>query len=704
MESLQSLLNDIIFRLAVRTWLEGLDLLLVVITFYMVINWAKRRQAAFLLRGALLLGVVLFVVTTVLPLPTFDWLVRGALLAILIAVPVIFHPELRRLLERVGRSVGVSWAVRQTAAEGAISELTKAVAQLADSQTGALFAIEGIDPLRNIVETGVPIGGLVTEDLLMTIFYGENPLHDGAVVIREETVVAASCVLPLTNQPLVLPGRRLGTRHRAAVGLSEITDALVMVVSEETGEISIAQSGTLYRPLSLTSVRERLFDFYIPAKPVPAKNQYSIRTLIGRATKFLAHRPTLPTAQQLMSNLSSIFIAAILALAVWSFVIEQTNPARRALVEGISLRVQDIPTGTTLTATPPATVSVLVQTTDNTLQTLRPSAFQATVSLAGLQAGLHQLPILVNSSASPVRVLEVDPSMLDLELAPIISRTLPIAIELVNQENLSPAFQIVRVPVATPNEVEISGPKPLVEQVNQIRARMPVANVNGSTQELRPLEALDEAGHPVAGLKLQPTEARINLTVQQRLNALDVGVRAITENSPPPGYWLSDLQVSPASLTLQGDPILLAQLESYVDTLPVDISEATGDLTVQIPLNLTVGVQAVDSSGNIIKTVSVTARVTPRRGDLVVTRPVQLIGLGNNSNVTANPSEVTLLLSGPLPTLNEIEANPDLVKVLVNAANLRLGQNVDTAPEILTPEEIDVRVVPPTVLITLPGQ
>jgi YbbR domain-containing protein len=418
----------------------------------------------------------------------------------------------------------------------------------------------------------------------------------------------------------------------------------------------------------------------------------------------LAHRPTLPTAQQLMSNLSSIFIAAILALAVWSFVIEQTNPARRALVEGISLRVQDIPTGTTLTATPPATVSVLVQTTDNTLQTLRPSAFQATVSLAGLQAGLHQLPILVNSSASPVRVLEVDPSMLDLELAPIISRTLPIAIELVNQENLSPAFQIVRVPVATPNEVEISGPKPLVEQVNQIRARMPVANVNGSTQELRPLEALDEAGHPVAGLKLQPTEARINLTVQQRLNALDVGVRAITENSPPPGYWLSDLQVSPASLTLQGDPILLAQLESYVDTLPVDISEATGDLTVQIPLNLTAGVQAVDSSGNIIKTVSVTARVTPRRGDLVVTRPVQLIGLGNNSNVTANPSEVTLLLSGPLPTLNEIEANPDLVKVLVNAANLRLGQNVDTAPEILTPEEIDVRVVPPTVLITLPGQ
>src|SRR5690606_34745605 len=121
--------------------------------------------------------------------------------------------ELRRLLERVGRSVGISWAVRQTTAESAVAELTKAIEQLAEAQTGALFALEGLDPLSDIVETGVSIGGQVTEDLLMTIFYGENPLHDGAVIIREDTVVAASCVLPLTNQPLILPGRRLGTRH-----------------------------------------------------------------------------------------------------------------------------------------------------------------------------------------------------------------------------------------------------------------------------------------------------------------------------------------------------------------------------------------------------------------------------------------------------------------------------------------------------------
>lgn len=704
MESLQSFLNDIFFRLAVRTWLEGLDLLLVVITFYLIINWAKRRQAAFLLRGALLIGVVLFVVTTVLPLPTFDWLVRAALLAILISIPVIFHPELRRLLERVGRSVGISWAVRQTTAESAVAELTKAIEQLAEAQTGALFALEGLDPLSDIVETGVSIGGQVTEDLLMTIFYGENPLHDGAVIIREDTVVAASCVLPLTNQPLILPGRRLGTRHRAAVGLSEITDALVVVVSEETGEISIAQGGTLYRPLSLTAVRERLFDFYVPAKPTPNR-QFTTKSFINRLGQYARHRPTFPTTRQLMSNISSLFVAMLLAVAVWSFVIEQTNPARRALVEGVSLRVEDIPSGTTLTATPPATISVLVQTTDNTLATLRPSAFQATVSMTGLNAGLHQLPVQIASSASQVRVIQVDPPTLDLELAPIISRTLPIVIELVNQENLSPAFQIVRVPIATPNEVQISGPKPLVDQVTQVRARMPVANINGSTQELRPLEALDESGRVVSGLRLEPTEARVSLTVQQRLNAVDVGVRAVTENTPPPGYWLSDLRVTPASLTLQGDPTLLAELESYIDTLPVNISDATGDLTVQIPLDLAPGIQAVDSNGTIIKTVTVVARIIPRQGDLVVTRPVELIGRRTTGPaVDIDPDEVTLLLSGPLPTLNEIEQNPDLVKVLIDATTLTVGQNVDITPDILTPAEIEVRAVPPTVLVTLPGQ
>ena len=700
MESLQSLYIDAIFRLSVRTWLERLDLILVIITFYFLLTWVRRRQAAFLLRGALILGLILFVITTILPLPTFDWILRGVLLAMLITIPVIFQPELRRLLERVGRTVGVPWAVRRTAAESTLSELIKTVELLAINQTGALFVLQGIDSLRHITETGVPIGAQVTEDLLQTIFYGQNPLHDGAMILQEDRIVAASCVLPLTDQPLIIPGRRLGTRHRAAVGLSETTDALVVIVSEETGEISIAQGGVLHLPLTIASLRERLYDFYIPA--TVSSNNFSLKSFLGRLGMNL-RIGRLPTFRQFLSNIGSFFLASLLALAVWSFVIEQTNPARQVLVESISLRVEDTPPGMILMSRPPETVSALIQTTDNVLDTLRPSAFQATVSLEGLPSGLHQLEIGVNSGVSQVRIISVDPAALNLELSPIISRTLPVSIELANQQNMSPAFQIVRVPIATPNQIEVVGPEPLVQQISQIQASISLANISASLQELRPVTALDEAGREITGVSLQPAQVQVGVTIQQRLNALDVGVRAVTENTPPAGYWLSDLSVRPASLTLQGNPSELIKLESYVNTLPVNISDATGDFTVQIPLDLPTGIQAIDSNGDPIKTVTVVARITPLRGDLIVTRPVERIESSQQTNILVDPQEVLVLLSGPLPTLNAIERNLSLVRVVIDVRDLEPGQNVDLTPTIFTPDSIQAQSVPPSVEVSLPA-
>jgi YbbR domain-containing protein len=243
-----------------------------------------------------------------------------------------------------------------------------------------------------------------------------------------------------------------------------------------------------------------------------------------------------------------------------------------------------------------------------------------------------------------------------------------------------------------------------VNKVSQVRARISLANASGSFQELLPLEALDDLGRPVSGLTLQPAQAQISVTIQRRLNALDVGVRAITENSPPAGYWLSDLRVTPASLTLQGDPSQLAELESYVDTLPIDISQASGDFTMDIPLNLPPSIQAVDSAGITRKTVTVTARITPRQGDLVLTKEVELLGSTRNIRLSIDPPEVELLLSGHLPLLNEIETDPNLVQVFINLTDLKPGQNVDTVPTILAPGDIQIQVVPPSVLVTLPEQ
>lgn len=697
MTPLRSFYTDALFRLSTLGWVSILDLLLVMVAFYLLLNLVRGSRAAFLLRGIIILGIILFAVTILLPLPTFDWLVQGLLIVMVIATPIIFQPELRRLLERVGRTTGAALAVRQTAAESVLASIVRAVERLSTSHTGALIVLEGRDSLQEIVETGVSIGGQVTSELLQAIFYSENPLHDGAAILREDRVVAASCVLPLTQHPLH-SRRRLGTRHRAAVGLSEVSDALVIVVSEETGHISVARDSVLQRPLDITGLREQLLGFYLPSAETPGT--FTVWGLIKEAVEQLRERRQQPDPRRTISNVSLWLMAALLALVAWSLVVEQTDPSQRERIDNIPLRVQNIPPGMTLVQAPPNTVSAIIQTTASTRRTLSPSSFQANISFAGLSPGLHNLPVTVNLGANRVRVLEVIPPALNVEVARVISRTLPVTVDLQDQQNLSPAYQVVGVPVALPDQVQVTGPEPLVEQVSRVEVLVSLANTTGAIREFRPVQAIDQAGREVVGVELEPEQVQVSLSVRRRLNAMDVGVHAAVEGTPAPGYWLSSVSVSPASVTLQGNPEQLAEIGSFVNTLPVDVNSAAGNLSVQVPLALPPDIQAFDNRGNIAKSVTVTARIMPRSGDLAVSRPVELLHV--KPGMTVSPSRVDLLLSGPLPTLNAIEADPALVRVLINTTELGTRQSVEVNPTVITPENIVTRVVPPTVLVTMP--
>jgi diadenylate cyclase len=696
MTSLQSLYADAIFRLSGLTWLEGLDLLLVTVTFFLLLNLLQRSRAGFLLRGALALSAVLLIITIILPLPAFDWLMRASLIALLVGTPIIFQPELRRLLERLGRNTSVGQAVRQTEAEKVLSGLGHAVGNLSRNKTGALIALEGNEPLQEVVKTGVPFEGWVTSELLQSIFYPGTPLHDGAAVIREGRVVAAGCVLPLTQDPLDTE-RRLGTRHRAAVGLSEVCDALVIVVSEETGEVSVARHGQLKRPLNNTTLREQIFNFYTPPETKASKSK--LDHLVGQ-TKW--RFGNLHALQWLLSYVGLLLVSLLLALAAWSFAIEQINPARRYRIDNIPLKVVDLPTNTTLMTPLPTSVSAIVQTTSEVGLTLRPSSFQAVVSLSGLSPGLHHPLVQVNSGAAQVRVLSVDPPALDLELAPLISQSLLVTIDLPDQQNLSPAYKIVGEAIASPQQVQVVGAAPLVEQVSRIETTVSLANVGTSLQETRPVRALDQEGREVTGVTLEPAQVQVTVPIRQRSNARDVGVRAVPNGPPPAGYWLSRLSVTPASVTLQGNPEQLAQINGYVDTVPIDVSQAFGDLEVQAPLDLPAGIQALDSNtGNVVRTVTVLAQIKARGGDVVTTRPVELLGATAGVTVTITPSEVDLLLTGPLPTLNQIETTSDLIRVGVDVSSLAPGQSLNLTPSVFAPDGVKAQLMPPSVLVTV---
>ena len=207
--------------------------------------------------GILALYLVQLVVTLA------DMTMLGSLFALLadvfvLAVIILFQPEIRRLLLAIGQNPLVRRYVASNAQEQLVSEVVAAVDELSSSRIGALISFERLTGLRSYAETGVPIHARLSRDLLITIFYAQNPLHDGAVIVRNNRIAAARCILPVSTSMNLSP--HLGLRHRSAIGLTEQTDAVVVVVSEETGHISFAVSGHLYQDISIEELSRRVSD------------------------------------------------------------------------------------------------------------------------------------------------------------------------------------------------------------------------------------------------------------------------------------------------------------------------------------------------------------------------------------------------------------------------------------------------------------
>ncbi|MDD6734937.1 MAG: diadenylate cyclase CdaA [Clostridiales bacterium] len=236
-----------------------IDIFLVAIIVYQLLKMIKETRAIQLVKGIAILFIILQI-STWAHLTTLNYLLRNAMQVGMFAIVVIFQPELRSLLERVGRSkVGkiIDVATGTTAEQSmAVSEITKAVANMSATKTGALIVFERETKLGDVISTGTLINAEVSAALLENIFVPNTPLHDGAVIIRGDRVYTAGCFLPLTSNKNL--SRELGTRHRAALGISEASDALVVVVSEETGKISIALNGTLTRNLTEQSLKTAL--------------------------------------------------------------------------------------------------------------------------------------------------------------------------------------------------------------------------------------------------------------------------------------------------------------------------------------------------------------------------------------------------------------------------------------------------------------
>lgn len=256
--------------------LDVIDIAVVAYFLYTLYHMLIHTRAATLIKGLFILLVILMC-SKWANLHVISWLLEKGMTVILVALPVVFQPELRRALEQIGRS---RWLTKggneldDAEVNDVLNAVTNASVDMSRRKVGALMVFERNTGLEERIETGIAIDGILSEALLLNIFEKDTPLHDGAVIIRGNRVVAATCLLPLTENRNL--SRELGTRHRAAIGVTEQSDAIVVVVSEETGTISIARNGELLRYLHGDDIREIL------SAALFAKSSNTKESLLGK--------------------------------------------------------------------------------------------------------------------------------------------------------------------------------------------------------------------------------------------------------------------------------------------------------------------------------------------------------------------------------------------------------------------------------------
>ncbi len=265
------------------SWLNVLDFLLVASIFFLILQMVRGTRAATLLRGMAVALLLLWLLSFLLNLRAFSWLLSRTLTAFSIALPVIFQEELRRWFDRLGRSLPLLTrpGIPLDERERLIASIADAVRYLSRRRHGALIVMERETGLQEYIESGVPVDSAVTSELLQTIFFPNTALHDGAVIIRRDRIVAAACTLPISTARH-LPDRQMGLRHRAALGISEVSDAVAIVVSEETGRISVVVGGRFIRGIDAERLAMILGE-YIRQREVTRRFSTWFRQLRGAA-------------------------------------------------------------------------------------------------------------------------------------------------------------------------------------------------------------------------------------------------------------------------------------------------------------------------------------------------------------------------------------------------------------------------------------
>lgn len=409
--------------------------------------------------------------------------------------------------------------------------------------------------------------------------------------------------------------------------------------------------------------------------------------------------------RSLLTNLGSFLLALFLALIVWVIAEQQEDPIiTQRLPAPVPVQYVDQDPGVTMLGDPVEQVTIWIHARQSVVESLTAAAFQAFVNLSGLGPDVYTLPIEVTGPPG-VEIVDVRPPKAVVHLERVTERDVPVRVELVD---VPPTGYIVREDAITtaPVTVTVRGPESQVQQVVSAVAEVPVRDERATIRREVVVSPRDAEDLPVYRVKVEPRTVAITVPIEQRPGFLDVPVVVRTRGQPADGYRVSSISADPSVVTLRGSPNALSQLPGYVETEPLDLNGAQAEIVERLPLRVPENVSVMGS-----KTVLVTVRVVPLEGGKEVVRRLRIQGLGEGFRAILPIPSVEIILSGPLPRLNNLKG--DEVQAIIDVSNLE-GEGVFTVqPQILTPEgvrveavvpqevQVEIRRIPPTPTPTL---
>jgi YbbR domain-containing protein len=398
----------------------------------------------------------------------------------------------------------------------------------------------------------------------------------------------------------------------------------------------------------------------------------------------------------IFQTLGTFVLSVILGTMVWFVAVREQNPPVEAdYAPAIPLEVENLPPETVILGDVPDRVVLRLLAPQSSWERMSPAEFRAWIDLTDRSPGLHDMPVNVEVSDSAVTVVEKRPSSVNIRLETLLRAEVPIRVDVIDS---APIGYLSRAPVFTPITATVSGPTSLVNQVSQAVAEVYLRSAKETVRRTVDLAPRNANGDLINRVTLEPAKIEVVVPIEQRFGYRDVSVRVRVEGEVAPGYWISNITVDPSTVTLVGGPSALKSLPGYVETSPVQVTDATANLVERVALVLPPGVSMVQpESGENQGTggVQVSIQVSTVEGGQTVQREVSFQGLPETLTAVARPPQVDVILSGPLPRLQALTLQD--VRVIADLFGLGVGIHM-VKPTIVVPESLRVESVLPEMI------